>query len=1117
MKRHALVIGINEWQDKRIKRLSCAENDAQSVNDLAHRLRFDRVKQLRGQEVTAAKILEALDEIGAGLGPGDLLVIYVSGHGLFEDRVHYIVCHDARRDDYLLKKKLGLFSLDVMLTHLRKKGVFDILLITDACREALDQAKDTRQARFQGEKEFRNLAAPMAADSSTVVLLSSCMENKLARELESHGLFTQALVDSWTEKLEQDSPIWVNTTFKEELRLRMEDLAQRQGWPADEQCPLIEEGRPLPYALDGRALLNPIRITVEPIPKTTGPLHGFPSVSVAIVDLQNRLRGYDQALAKLNDRTHPALAANQALLEKARTRSEGQEAWDDLRQKFEEELQREIARLQTERSGLLTRLTDQQRDELPDDLEVFFRQTGATDEFPETRWDVISSSLAERRHPLTAEELRQTAEKKFHGLREARRARDKATDRTARRWAYLVVAVVALLTAGTLVWRLQTESEPVRFSEKERSDWQARTKNLESQIAVKQAELERANDAATNSVALTRDLNRRITEFQKKFNASEGDRQFTSKELKQLQAEKAELEKKAGDRDLLRQQVLNLSNELSAARLQLGAVGAVRSNTITSQLRKGGGAATDDITDQLMRIWQEPERVTITDQLRELWQGAPKREAFAAVGSGSISSSATAVQLGKSFMNSLGMKFVEVPGTAALFCIWETRVRDYEAFVKATGREWPKPGFEQGPDHPAVMVSWEDARAFCGWLTTNDWKSGMLPTNKCYRLPTDLEWSVAVGLTNEVGMTPAERSIKVEGVYPWGTQWPPPKGSGNYHQSFEVDEFEFTSPVGSFTANRHGLFDMGGNVWQWAEDWWDKAKERRVLRGGSWYYFIPQNLLSSSRDGYPPLYRNFTVGFRCVVSEWMAVPTQEPAQTNVALRGQSTEPGQAHGNRSTETAETLKASPRNQPVEAHKSAVDRTALQERALSAVGTETGRVFAVPGTRIAQDGEVKKDLERPMEGSDPASPKRRNKMPTFETESYRIEVQEVKRSGKTILVTLAVENVTGGVLHFSTLNSPWYLSDEHGERLVTLAPDTARFHAPPAAESDRVPLGAAPNRPVIDPRGVEIPSSAKLKSRFLFTGSEENVGERLTLIAEEKVPQAGRKIIIKDINVD
>ena len=100
----------------------------------------------------------------------------------------------------------------------------------------------------------------------------------------------------------------------------------------------------------------------------------------------------------------------------------------------------------------------------------------------------------------------------------------------------------------------------------------------------------------------------------------------------------------------------------------------------------------------------------------------------------------------KPWENSLGMKFVPVPGTNLLFSIWLTRVEDYKVFAKETKRSWPKPEFEQGPTHPAVHVSWVDAKAFCRWLTEKERAEGRLKKGQEYRLPTDAEWSMAVGL-----------------------------------------------------------------------------------------------------------------------------------------------------------------------------------------------------------------------------------------------------------------------------------------------------------------------------------------------------------------------------------
>jgi formylglycine-generating enzyme required for sulfatase activity len=81
---------------------------------------------------------------------------------------------------------------------------------------------------------------------------------------------------------------------------------------------------------------------------------------------------------------------------------------------------------------------------------------------------------------------------------------------------------------------------------------------------------------------------------------------------------------------------------------------------------------------------------------------------------------------------------------------------------KQRGATWKEPGFEQGPTHPVVGVSWEDASEFCEWLTKLERGSGTLPEGVYYRLPTDGEWSVAAGLDSEPGKTPEEKNSKIQ-------------------------------------------------------------------------------------------------------------------------------------------------------------------------------------------------------------------------------------------------------------------------------------------------------------------------------------------------------------------
>jgi len=213
--------------------------------------------------------------------------------------------------------------------------------------------------------------------------------------------------------------------------------------------------------------------------------------------------------------------------------------------------------------------------------------------------------------------------------------------------------------------------------------------------------------------------------------------------------------------------------------------------------------------------------------------------------------------------NSLGMRFVPVPGTRVLFCIWETRVKDYAAFASATERPLPKPDFFQGPTHPVVNVTWHEAALFCDWLTRKEQTEGLLGEEDHYRLPTDREWSAAVGLGDESGATPKDRDERIQGVYPWGREWPPPSWAGNYYG--DADGFSNTAPVGSFRANAYGLFDMGGNVWEWCQDLYENGQPHRVLRGASWNNDDSRYLLSSNRNCNAPDVRLDLGGFRCVL------------------------------------------------------------------------------------------------------------------------------------------------------------------------------------------------------------------------------------------------------------
>lgn len=300
---------------------------------------------------------------------------------------------------------------------------------------------------------------------------------------------------------------------------------------------------------------------------------------------------------------------------------------------------------------------------------------------------------------------------------------------------------------------------------------------------------------------------------------------------------------------------------------------------------------------------------TVREILHPTTTSSPRAEAPEAPADAQPAQAGKQATAEQPYANGLGMKFVPVPGTKVLFSIWETRVRDFAAFARdgannggwnyRTGGEpfvmkrdgltnrgweygWDRPGFEQTLDHPVRCVGWEDAAAFCRWLSDTERQAGRLGPEQEYRLPTDAEWSWAVGIgERETGAKPSEKAAGLGEVYPWGTQWPPLPGAGNYAGE-EVrnsdwpanwrmlegyrDRYPQTAPVGQFERNRYGIFDLGGNVREWCQDWYDAKQQRRVSRGACWMEGgTPVFLTSASRHGDPGI-RSADCGFRVVLA-----------------------------------------------------------------------------------------------------------------------------------------------------------------------------------------------------------------------------------------------------------
>jgi formylglycine-generating enzyme required for sulfatase activity len=248
-----------------------------------------------------------------------------------------------------------------------------------------------------------------------------------------------------------------------------------------------------------------------------------------------------------------------------------------------------------------------------------------------------------------------------------------------------------------------------------------------------------------------------------------------------------------------------------------------------------------------------------------------------------------------------------------LLGVHEVTVGDFEAFVDATGyrteaerdgtggwgldRErghcrgrdprfsWRDPGFEQSSRHPVLNVSWNDAVAFCEWLSKKE--------GRHYRLPTEAEWEYAcrAGATTRYafGDDPAKAVSHARILDPTGRNVrlhvqdvPVPLDVAN----------PCTVPVGSYEANAFGLFDMHGNVWEWVSDWYaadasttepvvdpdgPASGTQRVRRGGGWNSY-PLWARASFRNVNTPASRCVNLGFR-VAADVMPARTASPEGT----------------------------------------------------------------------------------------------------------------------------------------------------------------------------------------------------------------------------------------------
>lgn len=167
-----------------------------------------------------------------------------------------------------------------------------------------------------------------------------------------------------------------------------------------------------------------------------------------------------------------------------------------------------------------------------------------------------------------------------------------------------------------------------------------------------------------------------------------------------------------------------------------------------------------------------------------------------------------------------------------------------------------RPPTGHGP-HPVVLVGFDDAVAFCRWMSEQE--------DRFVRLPTEAEWEKAAR-----GGADGQR-------FPWGDDIDPSKA--HFLVDPSVKARRGTRPTGTFPPNAYGLYDVAGNVWEWVADWYaedyysisatvdPRGPERgtfRIVRGGSWVNADVNMLRCAYRHKVPPDTYAHSIGFRVV-------------------------------------------------------------------------------------------------------------------------------------------------------------------------------------------------------------------------------------------------------------
>jgi formylglycine-generating enzyme required for sulfatase activity len=199
----------------------------------------------------------------------------------------------------------------------------------------------------------------------------------------------------------------------------------------------------------------------------------------------------------------------------------------------------------------------------------------------------------------------------------------------------------------------------------------------------------------------------------------------------------------------------------------------------------------------------------------------------------------------------------EAEKSGGLFVAKDTAEGAMAGWEQRAGLNWQNPGRPQEDRQPVVGISWNDAVAFCAWLTEREKKSGRLPAGYAYALPTEAQWEYACRAGNR-GPDPENLDALA------------------WHAGNSADALH---PVGLKQPNLWGFFDLQGNVAEWCFDWYgpypggtvtDPTGPRdgtvRVNRGGSARSAAGYGISATNRGSNPAPPQRDDLGFRVALT-----------------------------------------------------------------------------------------------------------------------------------------------------------------------------------------------------------------------------------------------------------